>query len=77
MALCIISIPVIVSTNIFPASGVYDEAQPSQFECLLTPIVSTSYYSSSVEITKQEPPSSAFMTPVTVPPHVVTKWVLF
>ena len=31
------SIPVIVSTNIFLAHGVYDEVQSSKIECLLTP----------------------------------------
>ena len=77
MALCIISIPVIISTNIHLTPGVYDEVQASKLECLLTPIMSTSYYSSSIEITKQEPPSSTFMTPVTLPPHAVTKWLLF
>ena len=76
-ALFINSIPVIVSTNIFLAHGVYDGVQPSKLECLLTPPVSTSCYSSSIEITKQEPPYSTFMTPVTQPPHVVTKWLLY
>ena len=76
-ALFIKSIPVIVSTNIFLAHGVYDEVQPSKFECLLTPPVSTSYYSSFMEITIQEPYFSTFMTPIAQPTPVVTEWLLF
>ena len=70
------SIPVIVSTNIFLAHGVYDEVQSSKFECLLTPPVFTSYNSSSFEITIQEPYFSTFMTPIAPPTPAVTEWLL-
>ena len=75
-ALFIKSIPVIVSTNIFLAHGVYDEVQPSKFEFMLTPPVCTSYYSSSMQITKQQPSSSTFITPVAQPSPIVPECLL-